>query len=503
MRWLAAAFFLAAAAAAAAQDEPEMKVSLRQCVYLSLNHNESLEVSRYGPWISNETLLGSYGAFDWTFFGEGSASFQGVQSTSLLTGTGEFRDVRQSYAAGVRRLFPSGLLAEARISASRQDTNLPFATINPNWNARAGLTFSLPLLRNAGEDFNTLTIVTNRIRRDMSVDDFELALQEGVFAVQAAYLELVFARGSEAMAAESLALARQLARESQQRFEQGLIARVQVTEARAQVAGEEQNLLMARQAHLDAMDRLKRLIDPRLLALDRETRLAPADPPMDFEGGAGFDERAEVLRGLEAAAANRADVRRARRAVEAQELVRQGAENQGKPRLDLRFGAGAQGISGSFPDAAEELGQGTSRDWIFGFAFEMPLENRKAEADARIAELERRRLEAACRDLEARVTLEVREAARRIKTQERSIMAVREQARLAQERLEAEQSRFREGLTTTYFVNFAQTALAQARLRELRARIDYTLAHLNFQRVTGRLLSGLGIDVRAELAPRR
>jgi outer membrane protein len=499
--WMVASIFLESSLAA--QDEPEMKVSLRQCVHLSLNNGESLEVSRYGPWISNETLLGSYGAFDWIAFAEGSSSFQGVESTSLLTGSGEFRDARQSYALGVRRLFPSGLLAEARVSASRQDTNLPFATLNPNWNNRAGLTLSLPLLRNAGEEFNTLTIVANRLRRDMSLDDFEIALQEGVFGVQAAYLELVFARGAEGMAAESLALARQLARESQQRFEQGLIARVQVTEAQAQVAAEQQTLLAARQAHLDAMDRLKRLIDPRLLSLERDTRLSPADAPMDFEGGPGFDERAEAARGLEEAAARRADVRRARRAVQAQELIRQGAENQLRPRLDLRLGAGAQGVSGTFPDAADELGSGSSRDWMFAFSFEMPLENRKAEADARVAELERRRLEAARRDLEGRVTLEVREAVRRVKTQERSILAAREQARLAQERLDAEQSRFREGLTTTYFVNFAQTAVAQARLRELRARIDYTLAHLNFQRVTGRLLSDLGIDVRAELTPRR
>lgn len=500
MCWFSALILIAAAEA---QDEPEMKVSLRQCVHLSLNHNEGLEVSRYGPWISHETLLGSYGGFDWTLFGEGSASFQGVESTSLLTGTGEFRDFRQSYAVGVRRLFPSGLLAEVRLSASRQDTNLPFATVNPNWNARTGLTFSLPLLRNAGEEFNTLAVVTNRIRRDMSLDDFELALQEGVFAVQAAYLELVFARGAEAMAADSLALAQQLVRESEQRFEQGLIARVQVTEARAQVASEQQNFLTARQSHLDAMDRLKRLVDPRLLFFDRDTRLDPADPPMDFEGGAGFDERAEVARGLEAAAAYRPDVRRARRAVQVQELVRQGAENQRQPRLDLRFGAGAQGVSGTFPDAAGDLGLGTSRDWAFSFFFEWPLENRKAEADARIADLERRRLEAARRELESRVLLEVREAARRIKTQERSILAAREQARLAQERLDAEQARFREGLATTYFVNSAQTALAQARLRELRARIEYTIAHLNFQRVTGRLLSTLRIDVRAELSPRR
>jgi len=487
-------------AAAFPQDEPEMKVSLKQCVHLSLNHNESLEVARFGPWIENETLLGSYGIFDWTLFAEGSSRGSASAPTSILSPS---RSTAQSYEMGIRRLFPSGLLAEVRASSSRNKNDLFFTSINPSWNDRIGLTLSMPLLRGTGEEINTLTLVTARLNREMAVDEFETALQESIFAVQTAYYELAFARESEAMADEGLANARQLARESRQRFDKGLIAKVQVTEADAQVAAEELNVHAARQAHLDAMDRLKRLVDPRLLSLDRDTRLVPVDGPMDFEGGAGFDERAETARGVERAVDTRADVRRARRAVHAQELIRRGAEDRLKPKLDVSVGAGYQGTSGNFHDASRELGDRDTYDYAFAFTFEIPLENRKAESDARAAELDRRRLDAARRDLEGRVLVEIREAARRIKTQERSLLSAREGARLAAERLAAEQSRFREGLTTTYFVNVAQTAQLQARVRELRARIDYSLAHLNFARVTGRLLTDLGIDVKSELGPRR
>ena len=225
-----------------------MKVSLKQCVHLSLNHNESLEVARFGPWIENETLLGSYGVFDWTIFAEGSSSGSASAPTSILMPS---RSTGQSYELGIRRLFPSGLLAEVRASSSRNKNDLFFTSINPSWNDRIGLTLSMPLLRGAGEEVNTLTLVTARLNREMAVDEFETALQESIFAVQTAYYELAFARDSEAMADEALANARQLARESRQRFDKGLIAKVQVTEAEAQVAAEELNVHAARQAHLD------------------------------------------------------------------------------------------------------------------------------------------------------------------------------------------------------------------------------------------------------------
>jgi outer membrane protein TolC len=489
---------------AVAQDDPvpEMEVSLRQSIALSLNNNRSLEVARYVPWISEQTLISSYGVYDTVVFAEGSSTAYSTPSSSLMVSGGTARQRQQDYAVGVRRLFPNGVIAELRASTSRAKDNFIFSTLSPTWNNRVGLSLTFPILRNGGEDWNTLTMVIRRVQRDMSIDDFETALQESVFSVQSAYFELVFAREGEMVADEARELARKLVRDSQRRFEQGQIAKVQVTEAQAQVAQREQDLLVANQSHGNAMDRLRQLIDPRLLEADDQVFLTPSDGPIPYDEGKPFDARRGVDDGIRRAFTNRADLRRARRAIRSQELTERQLENQVLPRLDFVIGAAYQGVDSTFPSAHDSLADWESYDLSFAFAFEIPLENTKARADLAAATLERRRLQATRLDLESTIIREVREAVRAIKTRERSISAAREQVRLAREKLDAEQARFREGLTTTYFVQLAQNELTNARLNELRARIDHTLARLGYQRATGTLLRDWGIDVRSELHPR-
>jgi outer membrane protein len=106
------------------------------------------------------------------------------------------------------------------------------------------------------------------------------------------------------------------------------------------------------------------------------------------------------------------------------------------------------------------------------------------------------------RNLENQVLVEVRDAVRSIKTDEKRIEATRRARILAQEQLDGEISRNEHGLSTTFRVLDVQKELVQARTNELKALIDYHLDESRFQQVTGMLLERNGIVLKENLQPR-
>jgi outer membrane protein TolC len=137
-----------------------------------------------------------------------------------------------------------------------------------------------------------------------------------------------------------------------------------------------------------------------------------------------------------------------------------------------------------------------------GVVFEWPLEGSAARGARNRAELEERRLRLQERNIENQVLVEVREAVRAIKTNEKRIEATRRARILAQEQLEGEMVRREQGLSTTFRVLDVQEDLAVARTNELKALIDYNLSLHRLDQVTGTLLEKQGIRLKDHLEPR-
>jgi HAE1 family hydrophobic/amphiphilic exporter-1 len=137
-----------------------------------------------------------------------------------------------------------------------------------------------------------------------------------------------------------------------------------------------------------------------------------------------------------------------------------------------------------------------------GLVFEIPLEGSSARGALNRAELEKRRLQLQSRNLENQILVEVREAVRALKTNEKRIEATRRARILAQEQLDGELARRAEGLSTTFRVLDVQEDLVLARTNELKALIDYNLSWHKLYQATGTLLDRNGILLRENLQPR-
>ena len=475
-----------------------LPLSAREAVNLSLNHNLDIEVARYQPWIEEQNVFSALGTWDHVAYANVKEERQSQPGTSFLSGASRLRTDTTSATLGIRHTLPSGASYDLSFSTSRMDTNNSFMLFNPIWSDTGGGTVTVPLLKGGSTEANTSTLVIARHTRDISVDSFEKSLSDSVFATMQAYWDLVFAVEHRKVKEQSLEVAQRLLDDNRRKLDRGVVARIDVTQADAGVAAQQEGILTAEASVQLAMDSLKRLIDPSLLR--QEAVLQPVETPHGFE--AEIDERAETERAFKEALTRRPELRQISRQLAMQDVQIAKSTNDLLPQVDLTAGAYLNGAESTFPQAGNDLRSRDFHDLSAGIAVTWALEGSAARGSLNRAELEKRRLSLRQRNVENQVLVEVRDAVRQVKTNEKRIEACRRARVLAEEQLDGEMNRREQGLSTTYRVLDVQQQLAQARTNEVKALIDYNLSLHRVHLATGELLEKNGILLQENLQPR-
>jgi outer membrane protein TolC len=172
------------------------------------------------------------------------------------------------------------------------------------------------------------------------------------------------------------------------------------------------------------------------------------------------------------------------------------------PALDLTATYGAQGLGGTqflrqgsgvtstiigavpggYADAFRALTGRDYSNWNVALNLTYPLGGSAAEATVARARVQRSQSAAQLRARELTVATDVTNAALQVQSSLQRYDAATAARGLAQQRLDAEQSRFDVGLSTNFFVVQAQRDLATAQNSELRALLDYRKALVDYQR---------------------
>lgn len=475
-----------------------LPLSVREAVALSLNHNLDIEVARYQPWIEEQNVLVAMGAWDHVLYGSAVRGRTVETSTSFLTGTDRLEADSKNVEFGIRKLLPFGGSYDIFAGGNYFRSNNADLSQNPFYRDSAGLSVTLPLLRGGSTAANTATLVIARNTRDSSVDAFEKTVSDSVFAVIQAYADLSFAIEEKKVKEQSVEVAVRLLEDNRRKFDRGLASRLDVTQADAGVAAQQEGLLTAEAAVQNAGDRLKRLVDPALLASD--TEIVPVERPGVRPGD--LDERAATEKALDQARTARPEFRQLQKEKSSQDVEIARVANERLPRLDFVGSGTINGTEGTFSRAFREADGLDTFDVSGGLVFEWAFEGRAERGASQRAELERRRILLRERNLENQVLVEIREAVRAIKTNEKRIEATRRARVLAEEQLEGELTRNQQGLSTTFRVLDVQEDLAQARTNELKALIDYHLSRFKLGQVSGVLLEQQGILIQENLTPR-
>ncbi len=312
-----------------------------------------------------------------------------------------------------------------------------------------------------------------------------------------AYWELLYALQALDVARGSLDLASKLVADNKARVEVGALAPLDVVQAQAEEATRQQALAQADAQWRTSELSLKRLIvsgtdDPlwnaQINPVDRPTFLTE---PLDVQGA--------VRKALD----NRTDLQIARKTIDSNDVTLKYMRNLTLPALDMTAMYGANGLGGTqfrrtgtgvtsqiigtvpggYSDAWRTL---TGRDyptWNLALNFSYPIGASAQEAQVARARVQLNQSAAQLRALELQVATDVTNAALQVQSGLTRYQAATVARSLAQQRLDAEQSRFDVGLSTNYFVVQAQRDLATAQNTELRALLDYRKALVDYERL--------------------
>jgi outer membrane protein TolC len=418
-------------------------------------------------------------------------------ATNFLTPVSTRTDAFTSSVSMAQRLAPFGTSYSVAWDTSHTDSNSVLNSFNPLLRSGLSLNVSQPLLKDFRLDQPRVQRTITSRNREIADITVRESMVQTTAAVKNAYWNLVSAAANLDARKSALDLAQELARVNRAKVDVGQSPPLDFAAAEAEVASDQEQLIVAEAAVRQAEDRLRVLIfDPTRRDVWALT-LRPTDAPT--EGTIAVDLEAAVTTALR----ERTDLTRARKDLENAATNIAFSDNQRLPdvRLNAMYQANALGgtqlvRSGGFPGTVVGAGQATAFSavmdqllrnqyptWSVGVSVSYPIGQSAAEATYAKSQLEHDQTLERIKRTEGHVIQQVREAGWRIEMNAKRIDATRAARTLAEQRLDAERKRFDVGLSTSFLVIQAQRDMAQAKQNELAAILAYDLALVEFESV--------------------
>lgn len=527
------------------KDDEIQRVTLKEAIAIALENNPGIAARRLEPARLDTTVLEAQSVFDPVLSGELQYLKSTTPNASFLSGRTASVVEQRNADVHLSKLFRSSTRATVDFLNERLDNNATFFSLRPQYQPELRLSIVQPLLRDLGWDFSYLIVRVAERNADASVYLYEADVVDFVSRVIVAYWRVVTAREAVGVQREALGLADRTVDENEARVRVGLFAPVAVLEAQADAKRREEELITAENDLAVARQDLAQLaffrpnatFVPRTLEPVEETEIEEVTVDVDAALATALVDRPELV----ASALG----------VEARQIEERVASNALLPRLDLVGSYGVNGlagdtqavesttfisptdVTGSQPGVRCDLisvgifrcrapldprtqrspfdgpqrnaystrgnrGGFLSGDWesySFGLRLTVPLDNALARSQHTRSRIERDQAEFNHRELQSRVTLEVRQAVADVLSGRQRIDASRVARQLAEENLSNQGKRHEVGMATTKDLLDFQTRLTEARFAEVRARLDYAIAVARFRRAQGRLLTHYAIVV--------
>lgn len=472
-----------------------LSLTLEQAVRMAVDNNLDLAADRLDPDIGDTQVATAAAAFRPTVNSTLQRNNQLQPPSNLIVPIATRTDVVTSNVGLNQRLPRFGTTYNIAWDSSHTSSNAIINAFNPLVRSGLSLNVSQPLLRDFATDAARVQLETSRLTRDVAGTRLRESEVRTTAAVKAAYWNLVSARANVDARKTALQLAEELARVNQAKVDVGQSPPLDLVSAQAEVASNQEQLIIAETAVKQAEDRLRLLIFD---TTDRDVWLVSLDP-VDSPpvGMVPLDLDAAVSNALR----DRADLNRARIGVSTAATITKFSGNQRLPDVRLNASYQASGLggteiirSGGFPGTIVGTGNvttfGTVLDqlvrsdfptWAVGVSVSYPIGQNAQEATYARSRLEQAQADARVKSAEGRIVQQVRDAAWKVEMNAKRVETSRAVARLAEQRLDAERKRFEVGMSTSFLVIQAQRDFTQARTNELAAVLAYDLALVDFE----------------------
>ncbi len=469
-------------------EQTDVTISLQGAVTTAVRNNLAIQFARLQPAINEADVIAAQAVFDALFVSNVDLTKTDEPATvpilrGIRLGTPFSASERFRFETGVRKRFTSGAEASISTDLTRFRNLSPGIALSPDpaYTGAIRLGFTQPLLRGFGSKVNTSTIRLAQNAERRAIHELRTELLQLVVDVESAYWDLVLAWQDLAIQQWLLevgvevrdVLARRRDFDATPAEESDAVARVEQRKA---------NVIKARRAIRAASDALKVLVNDAQLTVGSEALLLPVDQMVQTP--IRYNLRETII----TAVGNRPEIPLAALGINDAEIRQHLADNARLPLLNLSAQMAYFGLDQEPGDAYDNLFEGNFIDYILGFAFELPLGNRAAEAAYRKARLQRSAAMIGYRQAVQNVVVQVKSSLRDVITNYELIQATRSfrvaQAENLRTFLVQEDMR---GLTPERLnLKFQrQETLAVAQREEVRSLVQYSKSVAALYRAMG------------------
>jgi HAE1 family hydrophobic/amphiphilic exporter-1 len=515
-------------------------LSLREALSMALENNKDIEVARENVRIAEFDLLGAKGVYDPRLVTNAFYERAVNPISSFLSG-GQNGSTTQSDYTGTARLEGQSpfLGGNYRLdfSSIRLTTNNQFTALNPQYPTALTFSYTQPLLRGLKFDNNRRQIEIARKNLSLTDAQFRQRAIDTITSVQRAYWDLVFSLRSLQVQRDAVTVARTQLEHNKRLVQEGQLAPIDVVAAEAQISTFEQGVFSALEGVSRAENNLKNLIaenqkaaiwmeslvptetvdlavpeislpDALKTAMENRPELQQSNvlreinqidqryfkeqtkPGIDLVGTYGLTGLAgSISSGVNPFTASNLEVR---------ERINELSRRSGLPELpDVPVQALSPQLLGGYDQSLQNLLANRYNNFRVGVQINLPLRNRTAEAQLGRSLVEGERIGTQREQLEQTIQVDVRNALQSMRSSEARLRAAVATREANEQQFASEQRKLDAGQSTVFLVLERQTALTEARGRELQAQTDLNKAIADLQRATGNALRVNSIVVRS------
>ncbi|KAB0670445.1 hypothetical protein F6V30_09875 [Oryzomonas sagensis] len=459
------------------QPPPQLFLSRGYAVALAVYRNIDLRIEALNFKMAETDTARSWGIYNPVL------SATGTGGVTAIPGDPFFSARTLNATVGVTQNLPTGGSIGATTQTGYFSVDSSGAA-SKNWQSTAGLTLTLPLLKNAGREVVELNITLAASTQQDSLERFRATTMEMVSNVITAYNHLYVLRQTMETRVAALTSAQKLLDEVRKKSTPEPVQGMELANAEFAVAQRRKDLVEASRSVKDQEINFRYLI-----GLDSPTQIIPSDPPSRDEPQE-TDEQA-----VKAALEYRSDLKQLHLSLKTAQLQERVNRRQSWPDLSLTGGGGLTGSGFHFGESYQQIGGHPGSYWNVGMQFSVPLGNTAAANDYRKSRIRTEQVQDQIRALSWKIRNDVGSDMRALISARLQMQLSDRSSQLAEQRLAEYRKNNQAGSATLQDVLNAENDWNSARNAQLEASETFSNAVTKLWKDAGLLLDRHGIHI--------
>jgi outer membrane protein len=453
-----------------------------------LRSNLRLRSQALEKTIAKEQLRGEWAIFEPDFVAsvtEEANNRQNTRQQFLSQATTIFDEKNRIYSSGIEGLLPTGGRLKVSGQNRRLDNNLQLAGQRES-ESFVAVSLTQPLLKGAGWGVTAAQIKLASAQSRVVMQEYRRQLMLVLSQSELAYWDLVAARDLANLRASSAEMAERVLTDNKARVEQGKMTEIEVLQAESGVAVRKAGVSDARQRVDAALSQLNSFFGRTLGGgLEPAEKLEPKPVDNDRSRALMLAFRNHPLYIAQLEKSRQDDIRLSY------------AKNQKWPQLDLKASYGLNGLGSDFDNSVSFATSSDYPSWYVGFELRIPLGGgQKARSQTRVATSRKEQGLLEIKAIEVELINSVSTTLAKASSADEKSKSFRGVVALNQRLLDTELSRLDGGKSDSRKVLQAEQDLADARVSELEARLDWQRANVELLVQTGTYLEQHGFEVQ-------